>query len=204
MTAIAWKSPRKAMPQASEAMSDRGIATPAPRSNDWTAGPYLTQGRLPLLRPVIRIDGWRPLEFEQIGSKPKRWFEGPDGSRWLFKPARENPRRGGESYRCGDDWAEVVAADVGRLLGLPTAQVELAVLDADEGVLSRNVVRRGAMIHGNELLAGRFEGYDGADGRGDANYTVRNAMETVAPMAGPPDSGLSGSSHLTGHPADRS
>jgi hypothetical protein len=84
---------------------------------------------------------------ESLGSKAKFWFEDPPKSWKLFKAGREN-----------EDWSEKVTAEFAKLLGVPCAQVELAVCkDAQgqgtRGTVSPSFLRAGdQLIHGNELL----------------------------------------------------
>jgi len=56
-------------------------------------------------------------ETEAMGTKPKFWFDHPNLGRCLYKQSRPNT---------GDDWAEKIAAELCKLLGLPHAQYELA------------------------------------------------------------------------------
>jgi len=102
-------------------------------------------------------------------------------------------------YQRGDDWAEVVASEVAGLLGLPSAQVEFATLHGAPGVISRSLVPKAALIHGNELLAGRLDHYAPTDGRNDPRYTVPEVIDLVTGLAGPPDSSLSAASAFTGY-----
>jgi hypothetical protein len=49
-------------------------------------------------------------DLEPLGTKPKFWFRTEAGDRCLFKEARPNT---------GEDWAEKIACELARLLGLP-------------------------------------------------------------------------------------
>lgn len=82
---------------------------------------------------------------EPLGTKEKFWYRRPDGSRWLLKFARE---------ATGEDWAERIAADLARRLGLPHAEVELAACGGRRAVVVRDFTALGtkALVHGNELL----------------------------------------------------
>jgi hypothetical protein len=71
--------------------------------------------------PIRRVDRSRAQAVEPLGSKPKFWFK--DGERRLLFKADD---RG-----TGEDWAEIVACDLGELLGLPHVVYELAV-ECDE------------------------------------------------------------------------
>lgn len=103
---------------------------------------------------ILDVSSWPPAREEQLGTKPKQWLAHPDsGELWLWKESTWNPSKGGGLYRKGDDWSERVACEVGRALGIPVADVELAVHDERLGVVSRRFVSDGeGLVHGNELL----------------------------------------------------
>ena len=95
--------------------------------------------------PIVEVPEDAPSQLEQLGSKAKFWFRAADGTRTLFK----------EGYPgSGEHWAEKVACEVARGLGLPHAEYELAVWNGRVGVVSPTIVPEGGrLIHGNELLA---------------------------------------------------
>lgn len=83
--------------------------------------------------------------IETVGSKRKFWYA---DRRLLFKENRAGT---------GEDWAEVVAAEVAGLLGIPHAYYELAEICGGGstvlGVVSRNFCSPDAdLVLGNELL----------------------------------------------------
>lgn len=93
--------------------------------------------------PILLIDV-PPAERsdEQLGSKPKFWFTGRDKREWLFKRGREN-----------EDWSEKVAEVLAGHLGLPHAEVELAICENKHGIASPSFLESGdGLVHGNELL----------------------------------------------------
>jgi len=96
---------------------------------------------------IITVEILDKHRVEQMGSKPKFWsMIGKTDEAWLFKYARENT---------GEDWAEKVAAELAALLGLPHANVELAVCEGRRGIISKDFTCRrklGELVHGNELL----------------------------------------------------
>ena len=67
--------------------------------------------------PVVSVSG--PLEaHEGRGTRPKFWIRIGEGTeRWLLKIPRPDT---------GEHWAEKVAAEIGRLIGVDCAQIELA------------------------------------------------------------------------------
>ena len=86
----------------------------------------------------------------------------------------------------GEHWAEKVAAELGNLLGISVAQVELAEIEGRPGSLSRNI-RAGdheAIVHGNELLAGHVTGYDKDRKRGQKEHTWRSIQAAIRTRCG--------------------
>jgi hypothetical protein len=82
---------------------------------------------------------------EQLGTKPKFWFQGENSVNYLFKEGRPNT---------GDDWSEKVASELCDFLGLPHAVYKLAVWRGRRGVICPSFVPEGGrLVHGNELLA---------------------------------------------------
>lgn len=95
--------------------------------------------------PIVEVPNESSSQLEQLGSKAKFWFRASDGTRMLFK----------EGYPgSGEHWAEKIACEVARGIGLPHAEYDLAVCDGRAGVVSPIFVPEGGrLIHGNELLA---------------------------------------------------
>lgn len=81
-----------------------------------------------------------------MGTKPKVWLNIPaDDAGWLLKRGREGT---------GEHWAEKIAYEVGVLLGLPIAEVQLADWDGDGATLCKGFKQQGqSLIHGNEILS---------------------------------------------------
>lgn len=94
-------------------------------------------------------------QLEQLGTKPKFWFHDKKihGQKILCKLGR---------YSTGENWAEKVACELAKLLGLPAATYELASWNAEQAVISTLFVpEEGRLVHGNELLSlSDGEGYD--------------------------------------------
>jgi hypothetical protein len=97
---------------------------------------------------IRRVDRRQAQAFETLGSKPKFWFH-EDHRRLLFKA---------DDRGTGEDWAEVVACQLCRLLGLPHVEYELAAeYDGDKyirpGVVCESMAPPPAsLVLGNELL----------------------------------------------------
>lgn len=124
------------------------------------------------LFPILQVQPDERLDIEQLGSKPKFWFQRSDG-RWLFKEAREHT---------GEDWAEKIASEIAKVVGIETATVELADFEGKRGCASRSFVDREAgqnLIHGNELLAGAVIGYDRNKKMNQSDHTLDNIYQTI-------------------------
>jgi hypothetical protein len=133
------------------------------------------------------VSEWTFLNEEPMGEPGKRWLVEPGsedengvGVRWLFKPVRvQNDRRG--PFLQGDDWAEKVAAELAKLIGLPTARVELARYQGGQGALSRDVTRRGKLTAGNELMWAYDQSYPAEAKPGQVTeYTLERIFESLA------------------------
>jgi hypothetical protein len=123
------------------------------------------------LFPILEVKlDWRR-EVEQLGSKPKFWFK-LEGTNWLFKEARENT---------GEDWAEKVASEIAKALGLPTHDTELAVWEGKRGCAVKSFLAtdQSVLVHGNELLGGLISGYDKEKQRGQADHTFDNIVRAI-------------------------
>jgi len=73
---------------------------------------------------------------EVIGTKVKFWFEHEKLGRCLYKQKKEN--------HLGEDWAEKVASELYRLLGLPHATYHLAeTWEGKRGVVSPSFQKAG-------------------------------------------------------------
>lgn len=131
--------------------------------------------------PVVQLQtGWL-LGDEQMGSKDKCWVRLPDDSNpWLFKYSRMSA-----GNMTGEHWAEKIAAEIAALMGVPHAQVELAVMDGHPGSLSQRfpqLSRAGASVeleHGNALLAGYVTGYDRTKQNKQSDHTLNNVLKVV-------------------------
>lgn len=96
--------------------------------------------------PIVDVDPRGERGGEAMGTKDKFWWRDPrddEGPSWLFKYARENT---------GEHWSEKIASEVGRLLGVPVAQVELGSCEGRPGSLSLEFSEAAVLVHGNELL----------------------------------------------------
>lgn len=121
--------------------------------------------------PVMEIKEPRRDEDEAMGTKPKFWCSRPgDTAPWLFK----YPQAG-----TGQHWAEKIAAEIARCLGIPHAAVELATFEGERGSASRSFAVRGRqLIHGNEAIA-RTIPYDPEKRFGQSTHTLANIFRTI-------------------------
>lgn len=121
--------------------------------------------------PILEVDPTSRSDIEQLGSKPKFWFK-REGENWLFKEARENT---------GEDWAEKVASEIARLLGLPSHHAELARWQGKRGCAVRSFLssNQSVLIHGNELLGGLISGYDKEKQWDQTDHTFENIVQVI-------------------------
>lgn len=136
---------------------------------------------------------------EPLGTKDKFWVQESNGTKWLFKFARE--KRG---VVRGEDWAEWLVHGLANLMGVPTACVRPATSDRRRGIVSRSVVTSDQRLeHGNELLALVDPAYDVKAARRNEGYTVtavRMALDGVgAPASNQDLEHLSGFDVWTGY-----
>src|SRR4051812_35182610 len=103
----------------------------------------------------VDVSAWEPAGEEYLGTKPKQWLRNPEGQLWLWKESTVQHDALHGPFRKGDDWSEVVAGRVGRRLGVPVAEVDLATRGDRFGIVSRKVFddETETLAHGNELLA---------------------------------------------------
>jgi len=131
--------------------------------------------------PVIDVSAVARDFIEPMGTKRKFWFTGADGARWLFKYSRP---------KTGEHWSEKIAAEIGTLLGIPVARVELAICDGLPGVCSRSFLPpESALVHGNELLQEVDQTYPVTQLRGVSKHTVDvvfGQLRSVDPPIGAP------------------
>lgn len=115
---------------------------------------------IPGLFPIRDISDLVPEGPEQLGTKEKSWFAysekhwywGFKGDRFLFKAGREGT---------GENWAEKIACELCKLLGLPHAEYDLATHQGKRGVITPNFVPKGARLElGNEILTHYVRGYE--------------------------------------------
>lgn len=131
--------------------------------------------------PIISIDPGEVVGEEQLGSKEKFWFR-RDSQLWLFKEARVI-HADGAVLPAGEDWAEKIASEVAKLLGISVATVELAEFQGRRGCASLNFTTQAKQLeHGNEVMAGLPDGYDPELRYHQTSHTVENIVKAVSRM----------------------
>ena len=106
--------------------------------------------------PILDADAWPLASTESSGGDEKQWVEDEDGSLWLFKPRTEQA-----GWSQGEDWAEKITSELAVLVGVPAAQVQLAVRGGRRGSLSLSLRPAGwELQHGALLLGELLPGYE--------------------------------------------
>ena len=120
-------------------------------------------------------------EMENRGSRRKYWVLGQDGETdWLLK----FPRPG-----TGEHWAEKVAAEIGGLIGVSTARVELARVGDDLATVCQSFVTGDdrsvtTWFHGSEFLDLVIAEYDILNVRPNRRHNVKNIISCVLELTG--------------------
>lgn len=131
--------------------------------------------------PIRRVDRNQAQSVETVGSKPKFWFR--DGKRRLLFKADD---RG-----TGEDWAEMIACQLCRLIGLPHVEYELASeVNGPEyirpGVVCENMSPAPAeLVLGNELLLAIDPQYPVKQRFKVRQHTVEAVCDTVVKLEPP-------------------
>jgi hypothetical protein len=128
--------------------------------------------------PVYTVSREARVGHETMGTKQKFWWRDDEGVDWLFKFARSGT---------GEHWSEKVGAEIGALLGIPCARVELATCDGHLGSLSRGFVEAGqaSLVHGNELLQEVDECYPTRKMHGVSRHTVDAVLQCLEGATSP-------------------
>jgi hypothetical protein len=106
-----------------------------------------------------------------MGTKRKFWCHADDHRRYLFKYARAGT---------GEDWAEKIAAEVAGAMGVPHAEVDLAVYEGHPGTLTLAITDdEHALAHGNELLQERRPAYPVHAAYSASEHTVTFVLDAL-------------------------
>lgn len=139
---------------------------------------------------VVDVSAWEVASTEPEGRSGKDWVREPGApvaSReqdWLFKPVVVHA--GGD--RQGGDWAEKIVSELGFLLGVPCAEVQMAVRHGTRGSLSRNVApNRWNLMLGYVLMEAVLPTYvGGARLPGRPGHSPRNILGVLREGGPPP------------------
>lgn len=129
--------------------------------------------------PIVDASEWNVTAAEVAGADEKLWLEHPkSGEQWLFKPVTVK-----SEHVHGEDWAEKVASELGAVLGVPCARVEMAVRGESVGSLSLNLRPGGYEMHsGAVLLAAALPDY--VPGRENPPGRPGHSLENIAMVLG--------------------
>lgn len=141
--------------------------------------------------PVVDVSAWEAVSPEPVGREEKVWIRPLGGSSdtaendWLFKPVVTTAN----GHRQGEDWAEKIASEVGGLLGVPCAELQLAVRAGTAGSISRNAAPDGwNLVSGSVLLSAGDPGY--VEGRlrppGRPGHSLAAVLGALDGVAAPP------------------
>jgi len=99
---------------------------------------------------IIEVPLYKYESLEPLGTKRKFWFrDDSDNLKKLFKVGRPNT---------GENWVEVVVAEICELLNIPHATYQFAKWNDKEGTITPSFVPKDyRLIHGNELLAKTYK-----------------------------------------------
>lgn len=131
----------------------------------------------------LDLDAWEWAYEEPDGDSDKQWLIDPGGVEWLFKPLK--------AERSQDEAAsELAASRIAKLLGLPSARVELGTLGQETGCVSRNIIRdrTHSLVHGAIYIGAVVDNFDPKDRR-SAGHSVENILTVVQGLGAPRDAG---------------
>jgi len=133
---------------------------------------------------IHQIDANLSEDLEQLGTKPKFWFT-HERRRTLFKA---------DNRETGEDWAEVIAAGICDLLGLPHVPYELAHDSQNNlpGVVCPNIAAKPlTLLLGNQLMVESDPDYPAGDEKtyGVRQHTVSVVAKVLKTLDPPPANG---------------
>ena len=125
--------------------------------------------------PVYKLNLSSAQRPEMLGTKEKFWVVPEIGQ----LPAEPHLFKIGRS-QTGEDWSEKVCSELARLIGLPCAEYEFAVVDGRKGVISRRFFENSSTLFlGNVLLAKFIIGYDRSKTYKQVAYTLSNVLSII-------------------------
>ncbi|WP_149203136.1 hypothetical protein [Actinotalea subterranea] len=158
--------------------------------------------------PVLDVSRWEVMSVEAGGADEKLWLTEASHTRdversewWLYKSVKYGSLKGpGDQtigpYRRSDDRVEKLACELARLIALPAADVELAVRDGEEGLISHNVASEGWDLQPADVVLSEAPGYRSCAQdrkmRERPGHNLRNIRTLLAPMLGPSETATAG------------
>lgn len=138
------------------------------------------------LYAIVDVSTWELTGVEPDGQREHPWLRSPATDLlWLFKPVTVR-----ETGQQGEDWSEKVASEIGVLLEVPCAAVDLATRDGREGCISQNVTPRGWEIQpGGVLLSGLVPEYQGKT-KERRGHSLTNVIGALREFTAPPGSSV--------------
>jgi len=150
---------------------------------------------------VVDVTDWPVLSQESGGADAKDWITPPELANgesreqwWLYKPVKLGVRGATtgqpSTYRRHDDEAERIACALAQLVGVPSADVELARNSEREGIISRNVTPDGWSIQGGDVILSELPGYlsclSEPRPKNRIGHNLANISRILANCGGPP------------------
>lgn len=118
---------------------------------------------------VVEASGWEAVQVVATGRRPKEWLVEPESRRLaLFKSVVHHP---------AEVAAERIATEVGKLIGVSTAETALALRRGTQGILSFKVIAGAeALVDGGDLLVAVDPGFARTSARIHSFQLVRRAL----------------------------
>jgi hypothetical protein len=133
--------------------------------------------------PIVDVSAWRIAGEETQGLQPHQWLSHESRKRtWLFKPLRPERNR-----PLGEHVAERLASEFARVMGIPSARVDLADRGGVLGCIVEDVRwSKGSLQPGRVLMPEVVADYDPEDPerRGHNVMNIRLALERFAAPPG--------------------
>lgn len=134
--------------------------------------------------PILDVSDWMVAVNETVGVEAKYWVEEPETcTRWLFKSVTVK-----NGHIHGEDWAEKAVAGLAKLLGVPSARIELAMRCEQRGCIGADLRPSGHELqHGQLLLEERkAPGYMHGTGKIHPGHSIENIRLVLQDALPPP------------------
>jgi hypothetical protein len=129
---------------------------------------------------------FQPLDLSEWEVDERVVTTGRRGKDWLIDPAT---RRYGlfkrPHYHVSETAAEKVAAELGHVFGIATAETDLALRDGDRGILSHKFLQKDeTLVNGGDLIIGVRPDYDRTRGKEHSFQLIETVLQTRGLMPG--------------------